>query len=348
MKVLIVDDSVVFRLAIKQALGEIASVEIVEALSNGQLAVDYLKKGSPVDLVTLDMEMPVLDGMETIKKIREFNKRVPIIVFSSLTTKGAEKTIEALSLGANDFVAKQDSGGAGSIDASLAMIRENLLPKIKAFQKMITIRNAPTPKSVNQQLDQEIDLPIKPKIIVMASSTGGPEALSKVFRNLKGGQNVPILLVQHMPPIFTAKLADMLNRISAGYTVLEAKGGESLEPSHCYVAPGDYHMVLDSQGLIQLNKKEKDCFVRPAANCLFESVAQNFKQKVASFVLTGMGEDGARGVVELSKHESYNFYQDQGSCTVWGMPAAIERSGLGKCLELSHIPEVINYINSRI
>jgi len=348
LKVLIVDDSVVFRLAIKQALGEIASVEIVEALSNGQLAVDYLKKGSPVDLVTLDMEMPVLDGMETIKKIREFNKRVPIIVFSSLTTKGAEKTIEALSLGANDFVAKQDSGGAGSIDASLAMIRENLLPKIKAFQKMITIRNAPTPKSVNQQLDQEIDLPIKPKIIVMASSTGGPEALSKVFRNLKGGQNVPILLVQHMPPIFTAKLADMLNRISAGYTVLEAKGGESLEPSHCYVAPGDYHMVLDSQGLIQLNKKEKDCFVRPAANCLFESVAQNFKQKVASFVLTGMGEDGARGVVELSKHESYNFYQDQGSCTVWGMPAAIERSGLGKCLELSHIPEVINYINSRI
>ena len=159
---------------------------------------------------------------------------------------------------------------------------------------------------------------------------------------------MPILLVQHMPPIFTAKLADMLNRISAGYTVLEAKGGESLEPSHCYVAPGDYHMVLDSQGLIQLNKKEKDCFVRPAANCLFESVAQNFKQKVASFVLTGMGEDGARGVVELSKHESYNFYQDQGSCTVWGMPAAIERSGLGKCLELSHIPEVINYINSRI
>lgn len=132
MKILIVDDSVVFRMAIKQALTEIPEVEIVGALSNGQLAVDFLEKGAAVDLITLDMEMPILDGMETIKKVRKFNKRVAIIVFSSHTTKGAEKTIDALSLGANDFVTKEESGGAKSIDNSLAMIRENLFPKIAA------------------------------------------------------------------------------------------------------------------------------------------------------------------------------------------------------------------------
>jgi two-component system chemotaxis response regulator CheB len=335
-------------MAIKQALTEIPEVEIVGALSNGQLAVDFLEKGAAVDLITLDMEMPILDGMETIKKVRKFNKRVAIIVFSSHTTKGAEKTIDALSLGANDFVTKEESGGAKSIDNSLAMIRENLFPKIVAFQKMVSLREEPAPREKSERARVEIDFPIKPKLIVMTSSTGGPEALTKVFKNLKKGSNIPILLVQHMPPIFTAKLADMLSKISPGYTVLEAKGGEVPQPDHCYVAPGDYHMVLDSSGKLQLNQGEKVCFVRPAANCLFESVAQNFKQKVASFVLTGMGEDGAEGVEALSKQESYNFYQDQDSCTVWGMPAAVERSGLGKCLELSHIPEVINYINSRI
>ncbi len=358
MKVLIVDDSVVFRMAIKQALGEIEGIQIVDALSNGQLAVDFLKKGNEVDLITLDMEMPILDGMATIKEIRAFNKDVPIIVFSGLTTKGAEKTIDALSSGANDFVTKEESGGANSIDKSLDMIRHSLLPKIEAF-KVRRKRPLPTPAkeesvetssaSDGGQPEKLISMAKKPRMIVMASSTGGPDALSKVFRKLeKHASNVPILLVQHMPPVFTEKLAEMLTNISPGYAVKEGKPGDRLEPGVCYIAPGDYHMVLKPDLTIDLNQKEKVCYVRPAANCLFESVAENFKEQVASFVLTGMGDDGAEGVKKLSERGSYNFFQDENSCTVFGMPGAVKKTGVAQEVKLEGVSELINSINARL
>lgn len=356
MKVLIVDDSVVFRMAIKQALGEVEGVQIVDALSNGQLAVDFLKKGHHVDLITLDMEMPVLDGMATIKEIREFNKKVPIIVFSSLTTKGAEKTIDALSHGANDFVTKEESGGAASIEKSLEMIRHSLLPKIEVFKarkaplpSFESVEESSTKKVVPPKGEELITMARKPNLIVMASSTGGPDALSKVFRKLdKHSSNVPILLVQHMPPVFTEKLAEMLTNISPGYTVKEGKPGDRLEPGVCYLAPGDYHMVLNPDMTIGLNQNDKVCFVRPAANVLFESVAKNFSKQIASIVLTGMGDDGAEGVKKLSELGSYNFYQDELSCTVFGMPAAVKRTGLAKELTLESVPDIINSINARV
>lgn len=371
MKVVIVDDSVVFRMALKQALGSIEGLEVASALSNGQLAVEYLKNNSDVDLITLDMEMPVLDGMGTIVEIRKFNKNIPIIVFSSLTTKGAEKTIEALNNGANDFVTKEEAGGAKSIDRSIEMIKQGLLPKIQALynerknsrreENLSTTRNnlednanlSPHERVRLVEGDRKInsipDLTINPKLIVMASSTGGPEALTQVFRELnEGPKNLPILLVQHMPPLFTAKLAEMLSRISPGYRVQEAKGGESLLAGVCYIAPGDYHMRINSKLQLTLDQEEKNCFVRPSANVLFESVAQYYEKQVASFVLTGMGEDGGTGVVELSKKGSYNFYQSQRTCTVFGMPAAVQRSGTGYEVDLIEIPKIINTINSRI
>lgn len=349
MKVLIVDDSVVFRMAIKQALGEVPGVEVVGALSNGQLAVDFLKKGGGVDLITLDMEMPVLDGLETIKAIREIDKEVPIVVFSALTTKGAEKTIQALQNGANDFVTKQEAGGANSIDKSLEMIRQSLLPMLKEIQQS----QFKTPiKEIGQEVpkkeSKDFTLVKKPRLIVMASSTGGPEALGTIFRSLKPGANTPILLVQHMPPVFTQKLAEMLSKISPGYDVCEATSGMELKPSTCYIAPGDYHMVLTSKGTLELNQGEKVCFVRPAANVLFESVANNYNQQVASIVLTGMGDDGALGVKALSQKGSYNFYQSKRTCTVFGMPAAVERMAPANEIELQDVATLINEINARI
>lgn len=354
MRILIVDDSVVFRMAIKQALSEVEGVQIADALSNGQLAVDYLKKGNEVDLITLDMEMPVLDGMATIQKIREFNKTVPIIVFSSLTTKGAEKTIEALSHGANDFVTKEESGGANSIDKSLEMIRHSLLPKIEVFKaKKVKVPVAPATISEKVPTTAKpaplITMARKPKLIVMASSTGGPDALSRIFRRFeKYASNIPILLVQHMPPVFTQKLAEMLTNVSPGYTVKEGKPGDKLEPGVCYLAPGDYHMILNEQLSIDLNQNEKVCFVRPAANCLFESVAQNYKDQVLSVVLTGMGDDGAEGIKKLSEKGSYNFFQDELSCTVFGMPGAVMRTGLANEVTLESIPDMINSVNARL
>jgi len=360
VKVVIVDDSVVFRMALKQALGSIEGLEVVSAISNGQLAIDYLKGNPDVDLVTLDMEMPVLDGMATIIEIRKFNKAIPIIVFSSLTTKGAEKTIEALNQGANDFVTKEEVGGAKSIDSSIEMIKHGLLPKIQALYNVTKLRSKTIPdvsvtkSSVNsrdgeRKINIIPDMLNKPKLIVMASSTGGPEALTKVFKSLhEGVNNLPILLVQHMPPLFTAKLGEMLTRVSPGYQVKEAKGGESLRPGVCYIAPGDYHLRINSMLQLTLDQEEKNCFVRPSGNILFESVAKYFNQQVASFVLTGMGEDGGAGVGELSKNGSYNFYQSERTCTVFGMPAAVQRIGSGYEVDLNEIPNIINTINARI
>jgi two-component system chemotaxis response regulator CheB len=357
MKILIVDDSVVFRMAIKQALEEVEGVSVVGTLSNGQLAVDWLQKSRDADLITLDMEMPVLDGLSTIKEIRKFNQRVPIIVFSSLTTKGAEKTIDALSSGANDFVTKEETAGAQSIDNSLEMIRQSLIPKINAFKKKLEKSPAvatPQPSmssSANPEVAKSplINMTIKPKLIVMASSTGGPEALSNIFRNLhKGASNVPILLVQHMPPVFTQKLAEMLTNISPGYEIKEGKPGDVLRDNTCYLAPGDYHMVMKPDLTIDLNQNEKVCFVRPAANCLFETVAQNYPQQIASFVLTGMGDDGAEGVKVLNQKGCYNFYQDEASCTVFGMPAAVQRLGMAQEVKLEEVAQLINGINNRI
>ena len=367
MKIVIVDDSVVFRMALKQALGDVEGIQVVNAFSNGQLCVDYLKSGNQVDLITLDMEMPVLDGTATINKIREFNKKIPIIVFSSLTTRGAEKTLEALNSGANDFVTKEEAGGATSLEGSIEMIKQSLVPKIKAFKKVVPAseENTPSPVSEPQKVTPVVPAPVeatddskvnrlpemtrKPRLIVMASSTGGPEALTNVFKALeKRNNNLPILLVQHMPPVFTTKLAEMLTRVSPGYEVIEAKGGETLNPGVCYLAPGDYHMRLNKDGVITLDQEEKVCFVRPAANCLFDSVANNYEQQVASFVLTGMGDDGGQGVISLSEKGSYNFYQSKRTCTVFGMPGAIQRTGKGNEVDLLKIPEIINDINSRI
>ncbi|MCR9204578.1 MAG: CheB methylesterase domain-containing protein, partial [Halobacteriovoraceae bacterium] len=173
--------------------------------------------------------------------------------------------------------------------------------------------------------------------------------LSNIFRKLNKGQsNVPILLVQHMPPVFTQKLAEMLTKISPGYEVLEGKPGDVLRDNICYLAPGDYHMVMKPDLTIQLNQNEKVCFVRPAANCLFESVANNYPQQLASIVLTGMGDDGAEGVKLLNQKGCYNFYQDENSCTVFGMPAAVQRTGMANEVKLDEVAQLINGINNRI
>jgi two-component system chemotaxis response regulator CheB len=151
-----------------------------------------------------------------------------------------------------------------------------------------------------------------------------------------------------MPPVFTEKLAEMLTKLSPGYTVKEAKPGDVLEAGVCYLAPGDYHMVMLGDNTLSLNQKEKVCYVRPAANCLFESVASHFKEQILSVVLTGMGDDGAEGVKKLSEVGCYTFYQDEASCTVFGMPAAVKRTGLGKEIQLGHVAELINNVNARL
>lgn len=342
MKILVVDDSVVFRSAITQALSDVPGFDIHKSVSNGKLAVEELQKNQDIDLITLDMEMPILDGMETVREIRKFNKEVKIIIFASQTAYGAERTIKVLGLGANDFVAKVE--GKGTIDDSVKMIRDNLVPKIKALVEKISFKrgrdfhnlsagNARVPLTqedhntcidVNVIIDQ---IGRKPDLVVLAASTGGPVALEGFFKEIKEEINIPMLLVQHMPPIFTTKLADSLTTKSP-VRVVEAKSGDILKNGVCYLAPGDFHMTLNSDLSVSLNQDEKVCYVRPSADVLFDSVYKSFAGKILCIVLTGMGSDGMNGSINLKKSGADVIVQNEETSVVWGMPGSIVQAGV--------------------
>lgn len=354
MKILVVDDSIVFRSVITQALQTIAGVNVYKSVVNGKLALDMLKMHPDTDLITLDMEMPVMDGLETIKEIRKFNKEVRIIVFSSLTTIGAEKTIEALSAGADDFVAKTIANDPG--EDGIEKIKADLLPKIQNFKSrsskrpaVVNIATTPTTTISAMGATSLTEMPIKPKLIVIGVSTGGPEALSCVFRNITEKVSVPMLIVQHMPPLFTEKLAEMLNKLSP-VEVREAKAGDIVQPGLCLIAPGDFHMTISKTGQIELNKNERVCFVRPSVDVLYNSIEKNFDKQVLNIIMTGMGEDGASGSTLLSKKGAYTFIQSKESSVVWGMPGAVQRNlgALAKVIPLTEIGSLISLVSKRL
>jgi two-component system chemotaxis response regulator CheB len=276
--------------------------------------------------------MPVLDGVETIKGIREFDKDIPIIIFSGQNINAANKTLEALHLGADDFVSKITT--SIDINENFKMIQEELIPRFKALtarkQRFFENRsqNKDVPVEVKRKINLDVNINIdlfRPDIICIASSTGGPDMLMTVFNGLEL-MKVPVVIVQHMPPIFTTQLAASLNKLSEN-TVVEAKHGEELLPGHVYLAPGDYHMEvkknINGKYVTALNQEEKVCFVRPAADVLFKSVAENFNGKIASFVFTGMGCDGADGTGYIKNKDGIVMIQDEDSCVVWGMPRAV-------------------------
>jgi two-component system chemotaxis response regulator CheB len=300
LKILVVDDSTVFRNAITEVLQTVPELNVFKSVVNGKLALDILRLHPDVDLITLDMEMPVMDGLTTIKEIRKVNLDVTIILFSSKTVKGTELIIEALNAGADDFVTKPEG---------MDGIKEELLPKVLAFRthknkRSKIVENKATAKTEIALIKSII--PIKPKLIVIGSSTGGPEALTAVFKSITEKVSIPILLVQHMPAMFTEKLALVLTKYSP-VVVREAKNGDSLEAGVCLVAPGDFHMTLNKDGKIHLDQNEKNCFVRPSVNVLLESVANNFDHQVLNIIMTGMGEDGAVGSKKLSDKGAYTY-----------------------------------------
>ena len=341
MKILVVDDSIVFRSAITQALQKVPELNVFKSVVNGKLALDILRLHPDVDLITLDMEMPVMDGLETIKEIRKTNKDITIIVFSSLTVKGAEKTIEALNAGADDFLAKPE--GMESIEGELVQkvlaFKDRKIKRSSIVEKKLT---APLPSTNN-------DMPIKPKLILIGSSTGGPEALTTVFKSITEKVTIPMLLVQHMPPMFTEKLATALSKLSP-VEVREAKSGDTLQPGVCLIAPGDFHMTLSKDGIISLNQGEKICFVRPSVNVLLDSVAENFNKQVLNIVMTGMGDDGAVGTKKVQEKGAYTYIQDKESCIVWGMPGAVFKAigDQARIIPLTQIGTLINTVSKRL
>ncbi|MGB0454188.1 MAG: chemotaxis-specific protein-glutamate methyltransferase CheB [Bacteriovoracaceae bacterium] len=344
MKVLIIDDSSFFRISVKEAIRNLEEIDKIKLSSNGKMALEELERNH-YDLIILDIEMPILDGIEFLKEFQSKKQDTKIIMYSSLTTNEAEKTIEALSLGASDFATKTTN--VSSPEEGIRSIDETLVPKIKALfrlDKKITKTQA-TKAAAPTTVKSSSLTNFNPNIICMGSSTGGPEALRQVFSNINKVIPMPIVLVQHMPPQFTTKLADSLNKLSPVH-VVEAKEDDVLKPNTCYIAPGDYHMEVISiadQYKITLNQNEKVCYVRPAVDVTFQSIVRHQDFRAVGIVLTGMGQDGLNGSIKFKEKNFPIIIQDEASSVVWGMPGAIAQNGsYDKITDLSGVSAYLN------
>lgn len=323
IRVLIVDDSAVYRSQMRAALAENKRIEVVASVRNGQEALEKLQS-SPVDLVVLDMEMPVMDGLETLEQMKKTSYKGKIILFSAHTQKGAQITFEALQLGAHDFAAKPGQWTENKSPQSI--ISELLAPKIEAL--------FPVSLADIGNISQEKTCPelahFHPRAIAIGASTGGPSVLEQILSEMSFLE-APIFIAQHMPPLFIEELARRLERIS-GLQVRLGKDGELVGPRTVYVAPGNYHMELvqSPKGIvIRTHQGPLEHFLRPAVDPLFRSFASVYGKGGLGIVLTGMGSDGALGAQQIHRAGGKIIVQCKESCAVFGMPAAVIKMGLG-------------------
>jgi two-component system chemotaxis response regulator CheB len=334
IRVLVVDDAVVFRRLVADELSADPAIEVVGTAANGKIALARLPQVSP-DLVILDVEMPELDGLATLREIRKGYPKLPVIMFSALTERGAAATLDALALGATDYFPKPAAGGR---DASLRVIREDLIPEIKALCGRAAAPAVAIPPKAAPAVGGRVE------VVAIGTSTGGPTALTELFAGLPADLPVPVVIVQHMPPMFTRLLAERLSAQSA-VRVEEARPGGVLRPGHAWIAPGDYHVVVARDGTevrVQLNQDPPENSCRPAADVLFRSVARAFGPAALAVVLTGMGQDGLRGCEAVRAAGGQVIAQDEATSVVWGMPGFVARAGLAdRVLPLALVaPEV--------
>ena len=323
IRVLVVDDAVVVRKLLTTVIDEDPDLEVVGIAANGAIALGKIEQLKP-DIVTLDVEMPEMDGISTLRAIRQRDRSLPVIMFSTLTERGATATLEALALGASDYVTKP--ANVGSVDAAMDAVRRELIPKIKAFCR----RNVPPPPPPLRVKVVPAPATGRCELVAIGSSTGGPNALSTVLGQLPAGFDKPIVIAQHMPAVFTRYLAQRLDGCSR-IRVREAEHGDLLEPGLALVAPGDHHMSLrrTSAGVsVVLDQSAPVNFCRPAVDVLFRSAADVYGGDVLAVVLTGMGHDGRDGCAVLKQRGATVIVQDQASSVVWGMPGAVHQSGL--------------------
>lgn len=334
IKVMIVDDSPFMRMILKDIVDQQPDMKVVAVAKDGMEAVELAIQHRP-DVITMDVEMPKLNGIEAVKEIM---KRAParIIMVSSLTEEGAEITLLALELGAVDFVTKP----SGSVSMDFRKMGPELIQKIRDAARIplnqVLIKRKPSVGLKPRTL-------VSGKIVVIGSSTGGPRSLDLVIPPLPKDFPAPVLIVQHMPAGFTKSLAQRLDRIS-NLSVKEAEDGDVLKPGWAYVAPGDFHMGLkyqDRRGIIYLdNKTEKINNVRPAVDYTLDKVAEIYKENTVAVILTGMGKDGTKGAFKVKFYKGTVIAESQETCVVYGMPKSVVDEGYADfVLPADRIPE---------
>jgi two-component system chemotaxis response regulator CheB len=326
-RVLVVDDSVVARRSIADLIGREPELEVVSTAASGRLAVGKLRQ-TPIDVVTLDVEMPDEDGLQTLKAIRREWPTLPVLMCSGLTERGAAATLDALSLGASDYVAKPSGINRGT---ALAAFATELTGKLKALGRGARPREAVRPAPI-AVLPRVLTPPssVRAEVVAIGVSTGGPNALAAVIPALPAGLGVPVLIVQHMPPIFTRMLAERLASLSRR-PAREARDGEVLEGGVVYLAPGDYHMRVTNdlgRASVHLDQRPPESSCRPAVDPLFESVAALYGPAALGVILTGMGKDGLRGAGLIRAAGGRVLVQDEATSVVWGMPGYVATAGL--------------------
>jgi two-component system chemotaxis response regulator CheB len=348
LRVLVVDDSVLYRTQIRNALADLPWIEISGVASNGRLALERIQLVN-IDLVILDLEMPEMNGIEMLKEMRMRSLQCPVLVFSSVSKKGAESTLEALGLGAVDFIPKPGAeGGPTAMQESdpAGRIRGLLLPRIQALFPGMVKEEAPRPLALSSGKYERVSLDrYQPKVIVIGSSTGGPTVLESIFSRISGPLSCPILITQHMPPIFTATLAERIQKIS-GISTYEAKHGQVIEKGLIYVAPGNFHMRIEDQAgvmKIALDQGPLENSVRPAVDPLFKSAARIFGKGCLGIVLTGMGADGKVGSEWIKETGGAVLIQSEETCVVFGMPGAVKSAGAyDQVMSPDQIVEMLN------
>ena len=328
IRVLIVDDSASVRSLMTRALGQDPALQVVGTASNGAIGLAKMAQLEP-HVITLDIEMPEMDGLTMLKRVREQFPDVVVIMSSSLTAPGATATLDALLLGANDYITKPTQ--CGNVEQCIAILRAELLPKIKQFFQTSEPEAVITPAAISRRLaPRPLGMQEGRQVVVIGVSTGGPNALSAILPEFPPSFPCPILIVQHMPPLFTRLLAERLQRLTS-LRVEEATDGCRVEAGKILIAPGGAHMRVsksERDTLVSLDHSPPRNSCRPSVDVLFESVNAVYGRSAIAAVLTGMGQDGLRGAEVLKASGAFIIAQDEASSVVWGMPGFIVRSGL--------------------
>jgi two-component system, chemotaxis family, protein-glutamate methylesterase/glutaminase len=348
LRVMVVDDTVTYRSIMSKVVQAIPQLVLVDTAINGKIALDKMAV-KPIDLMFLDVEMPVLDGISTLKEVKQRYPNVTVVFVSAINRAAADTTIKALQMGAVDFITKPDGGSP----------QDNYEELLKRVKQVLTVfpgfHTAPVKTEQRSSTLAQPRLAQPPRkqtgainAVVIGVSTGGPNALAEVIPKLTNAINVPVLIVQHMPPVFTQSLAASLDRQSQ-LTVKEAAHGELLQGGFVYIAPGGHHMAVvlqQNQPIVNIMDTPPENSCRPAVDVLFRSAGQVYGGNVLSVILTGMGSDGQKGTAVLKQYGAYCLTQSKESCVVYGMPRAVDEAGLSD--ERVPLPEMASRINQLI